>query len=65
VEFVAIKGDAVALRPKALSMEEAASIPLVGLTACQAFREADRCCPVPENGDALSKLSHPKRGETP
>jgi alcohol dehydrogenase len=38
-EFIAIKEDAVALKPKALSMEEAASIPLVGLTAWQALVE--------------------------
>ncbi|NPT44650.1 zinc-binding dehydrogenase [Paraburkholderia sp. 1N] len=36
-EFIAIKEDAVALKPKTLSMEEAASIPLVGLTAWQAL----------------------------
>ena len=34
-EFIAIKEDDVAIKPKALSMEEAASIPLVGLTAWQ------------------------------
>ena len=38
-EFIAIKEDAVALKPKALTMEEAASIPLVGLTAWQALVE--------------------------
>ncbi|MFM0207222.1 NADP-dependent oxidoreductase [Paraburkholderia sediminicola] len=38
-EFIAIREDAVALKPKALSMEEAASIPLVGLTAWQALVE--------------------------
>jgi NADPH:quinone reductase-like Zn-dependent oxidoreductase len=38
-EFVAIKDDCVAVKPKALSMEEAASIPLVGLTAWQALIE--------------------------
>ena len=38
-EFIAITEDAVALKPKALSMEEAASIPLVGLTAWQALIE--------------------------
>jgi len=38
-EFMAIKEDAVALKPKQLSMEEAASIPLVGLTAWQALIE--------------------------
>src|SRR4030095_8138735 len=36
-EFIAIKEDAVANKPKALTMEEAASIPLVGLTALQAL----------------------------
>ncbi|EEA04386.1 Alcohol dehydrogenase zinc-binding domain protein [Burkholderia sp. H160] len=38
-EFIAITEDAVALKPRALSMEEAASIPLVGLTAWQALVE--------------------------
>jgi len=38
-EFIAIKEEDVALKPKALSMEEAASIPLVGLTAWQALIE--------------------------
>lgn len=38
-EFIAIEEDAVALKPTVLSMEEAASIPLVGLTAWQALVE--------------------------
>ena len=38
-EFIAIDQDDVAIKPKALSMEEAASIPLVGLTAWQALIE--------------------------
>jgi NADPH:quinone reductase-like Zn-dependent oxidoreductase len=38
-EFIAIKEDGVALKPTSLSMEEAASIPLVGLTAWQALIE--------------------------
>src|SRR5438128_4806926 len=38
-EFIAIKQDDVAVKPKALTMEEAASIPLVGLTAWQALIE--------------------------
>ncbi len=38
-EFVAMNEDAVAIKPKALSMEEAASIPLVGLTAWQVLIE--------------------------
>jgi len=38
-EFIAIKEEDVAIKPKALSMEEAASIPLVGLTAWQALIE--------------------------
>src|SRR2546423_10388633 len=38
-EFIAIKEDDVAIKPKALTMEEAASIPLVGLTAWQALIE--------------------------
>jgi NADPH:quinone reductase-like Zn-dependent oxidoreductase len=38
-EFIAIKEDDVAIKPTALSMEEAASIPLVGLTAWQALIE--------------------------
>ncbi len=38
-ELCAIKEDDVAIKPKALTMEEAASIPLVGLTAWQALIE--------------------------
>jgi alcohol dehydrogenase len=38
-ELIAINEDDVALKPKALSMEEAASIPLVGLTSWQALIE--------------------------
>lgn len=38
-EFIAVKEDGVALKPTALNMEEAASIPLVGLTAWQALIE--------------------------
>ncbi len=38
-EFIAIAEDDVAHKPKALTMEEAASIPLVGLTAWQALVE--------------------------
>ena len=41
-EFIAIKEDDVAIKPKALSMEEAASIPLVALTAWQALIERAR-----------------------
>lgn len=41
-EFVAVKEDSVALKPRNLSMEEAASIPLVGLTAWQALVEKAR-----------------------
>ena len=36
-EFVPVKEASVALKPKGLTMEEAASIPLVGLTAWQAL----------------------------
>ena len=38
-EFIAINEADVAIKPKALTMEEAASIPLVGLTAWQALIE--------------------------
>ena len=38
-EFISINEDAVAIKPKELTMEEAASIPLVGLTAWQALIE--------------------------
>ncbi|MFZ6742184.1 NADP-dependent oxidoreductase [Undibacterium sp. JH2W] len=38
-EFIAIKEDSLAMKPTSLSMEEAASIPLVGLTAWQALVE--------------------------
>lgn len=38
-EFIAINENDVAIKPKGLTMEEAASIPLVGLTAWQALIE--------------------------
>jgi alcohol dehydrogenase len=38
-DLIAMNEDAVALKPKALTMEEAASIPLVGLTAWQVLIE--------------------------
>ena len=38
-ELIAIKEGSLAIKPKTLSMEEAASIPLVGLTAWQALIE--------------------------
>jgi len=38
-EFVAVKEASLALKPKGISMVEAASIPLVGLTAWQALVE--------------------------
>lgn len=38
-ELISMKEDSVAIKPKALSMEEAASIPLVGLTAWQTLIE--------------------------
>jgi NADPH:quinone reductase-like Zn-dependent oxidoreductase len=38
-EFIAVDENDAALKPKALAMEEAASIPLVGLTAWQALIE--------------------------
>jgi NADPH:quinone reductase-like Zn-dependent oxidoreductase len=38
-EYIAINENDIALKPKNISMEEAASIPLVGLTAWQAFVE--------------------------
>jgi NADPH:quinone reductase-like Zn-dependent oxidoreductase len=38
-EYAAIREDAVAHKPKSLTMEEAASIPLVGLTSWQALVE--------------------------
>src|SRR4029079_3178368 len=38
-ELISIKEDAVANKPKKLAMEEAASIPLVGLTTWQALVE--------------------------
>lgn len=41
-EFVPVKEASLALKPKGLSMEEAASIPLVGLTAWQALVEKAR-----------------------
>jgi NADPH:quinone reductase-like Zn-dependent oxidoreductase len=44
-EFIAIDEADVALKPKNLSMEEAASIPLVGLTAWQALVEVGKVKP--------------------
>lgn len=41
-EFIAIKEDSLAPKPKSLTMEQAASIPLVGLTAWQALIEMAR-----------------------
>ncbi|MDP2880476.1 MAG: NADP-dependent oxidoreductase [Azonexus sp.] len=38
-EFIAIKESSLAIKPESLTMEEAASIPLVGLTAWQALIE--------------------------
>jgi NADPH:quinone reductase-like Zn-dependent oxidoreductase len=38
-EYIAVREQSLAIKPKALSMEEAASIPLVGLTAWQALIE--------------------------
>lgn len=38
-EYIAVKEESLGVKPKALSMEEAASIPLVGLTAWQALIE--------------------------
>jgi len=38
-EFISMNEDAVAIKPKELTMEEAASIPLVGLTAWQVLIE--------------------------
>ena len=41
-EFVPVKASSLALKPRGLTMEEAASIPLVGLTAWQALVEKAR-----------------------
>ena len=41
-EFVAVKEDSLAIKPKNITMEEAASIPLVGLTVWQALVEKAR-----------------------
>ena len=38
-EYIAINENDVAMKPKNISMDQAASIPLVGLTACQALVE--------------------------
>ena len=38
-EFIAVREDDLAIKPESLTMEEAASIPLVGLTAWQALIE--------------------------
>jgi alcohol dehydrogenase len=52
-EFIAIKEDDVAIKPTALTMAEAASIPLVGLTAWQALIES-------ANLKARTKGAHPR-----
>jgi NADPH:quinone reductase-like Zn-dependent oxidoreductase len=44
-EYIAIDEKEVALKPKNLSMEEAASLPLVGLTAWQALVERGKLKP--------------------
>lgn len=44
-EFISMSEDDVALKPQNLSMEEAASIPLVGLTAWQALVEVGKVKP--------------------
>ena len=44
-EFIAVNEADVALKPKNISMEEAASIPLVGLTAWQALVEVAKLKP--------------------
>src|SRR5216684_7347671 len=44
-EFIAMNDTDVALKPKNISMEEAASIPLVGLTAWQALVEVGKVKP--------------------
>lgn len=41
-ELIAVKEDSVAIKPKNITMKEAASIPLVGLTAWQALVEKAR-----------------------
>lgn len=48
-EFVAVKEYSLAIKPKQLTMQEAASIPLVGLTAWQALIEkSNLVLPQPE-----------------
>lgn len=44
-EMIAVNADDIALKPKSLSMEQAASIPLVGLTAWQALVEVGKVKP--------------------
>ncbi len=44
-ERIAVKEDSVAIKPKNITMEEAASIPLVGLTAWQALVEKAKVKP--------------------
>lgn len=40
-EYISVREDEVALKPSNISFEEAASLPLVGLTAWQAFKAAN------------------------
>ncbi|HJP58823.1 MAG TPA: NADP-dependent oxidoreductase [Gemmatimonadaceae bacterium] len=63
-EFVSISEDAVAIKPKTVTMEEAASIPLVGLTAWQALIERDRSFLDREPGNAAFELSNQKERKT-
>lgn len=74
-EFIAVNEDALALKPHSLSMEEAASLPLVGLTAWQALvptavsmptsPPARRCWPKPLTWPARKPWPPPRRSPTP
>ena len=51
-EYIAVDQAAVAMKPKNLTFEEAAAIPLVGLTSYQALHDIIECPARPESPDS-------------
>lgn len=51
-EYIAVDQAAVAMKPKNLTFEEAAAIPLVGLTSYQALHDIMNCTARPESPDS-------------